>query len=579
MAFHETRVPGDAGVSIEYQLPMSSKRIDFILSGYDNSNRPRVIIVELKQWSDAQVTKQDAIVRTPMGGSMVATSHPSYQAWSYAAFLDNFNEAVEVQKIGLEPCAYLHNYTDNGVLTDVFYADHVQRAPLFFKEDRRKLREFIERHICKGDRGEVMYTIDRGRIRPSKHLADSLVGLMKGNQEFILLDDQKVAFEAGLAAIRRAKVGVKEVLIVRGGPGTGKSVVAINLLVAAIKEGYNTAYVTKNAAPRAVYQSKLTGTMTKTMFGNLFMGSGYFRGAEPDCFDALVVDEAHRLAEKSGFYGNLGESQPLEIMKAARCTIFFIDEYQRIHIKDVGSEDLIRSLARESGATVTALDLPSQFRCNGSDGYLAWVDNVLQVQSTAQVDLEDVDFDFRVYDSPCDLDEYIRCCNNDDGTSRLVAGYTWQWKSKKDKSAMDVTYPDHNFERQWNLTDDGDLWIVKEGSIDQVGCIHTCQGLELGHVGVFIGPDLVVRDGRVITRPEKRARHDKSINGWKKSMKEDPEGTEAKLDALIKNTYRTLMTRGMRGCAVYSDDEETREYFQRMMRGVRDRGYGDGGPS
>jgi uncharacterized protein len=564
-AFHESTVPDDAGVCIECQLPMSSKRIDFILSGYGSDNRPRVIIVELKQWSDAEKTQQDAIVRTRFGSSMVPTSHPSYQAWSYAAFLENFNEAVEAEGVSLMPCAYLHNYTDNGILTDPFYAAHVERAPLFFKEDLPILKEFLERYIKKGDQGELMYTIDHGRIRPSKQLADSLGRLLQGNHEFVLLDEQKVAFEEGMAAIRRAKTGAKEVLIVRGGPGTGKSVVAVNQLVAAINENYNTAYVTKNAAPRAVYQSKLIGTMTKTAFGNLFMSSGNFMDVEADCFDALVVDEAHRLVEKSGLYGNLGESQPQEIIRAARCSIFFIDECQRVHIKDVGSEDLIRRLARDAGAEVTTLDLPSQFRCNGSDGYLAWVDHVLDIQDTAQVDLVDVDYDFRVFDSPCNLDDFIRRCNDADGTSRLVAGYTWRWQSKKNKEAMDVTYPDHNYERQWNLTGDGSLWAVKEGSIDQIGCIHTCQGLDLSHVGVFIGPDLVVRNGRVITRPEERAQHDASIKGWKKRSERDPEGTEALMDALIKNTYRVLMTRGMRGCAIYSDDDETREYFQIAM--------------
>jgi len=567
LAFVGSSVPGDAGVSIECQLPMSSKRIDFILSGYDEHDQAHVVIVELKQWDAAEATRQDGIVRTRFGRGMARTSHPSYQAWSYAAFLEGFNEAVETDSIALEPCAYLHNYSDDGVLTDPFYADHVQRAPLFFKRDRQKLRRFLERHVSRGDGGELMYRIDHGRIRPSKQLADSLAGLMKGNETFVLLDEQKVVFEAGLAAIRRASSSRKQVMIVRGGPGTGKSVVAVNLLVKAISEGSNTVYVTKNAAPREVYQTKLTGTMTKTRYAHLFKSSGSFMEAEPNCFDALVVDEAHRLAEHSGLYGNLGESQTKEIIAASNCAIFFIDEYQRIHIKDDGSEDKIHHFARQAGAEVTTWDLPSQFRCNGSDGYLAWVDHVLDIQETAQTDLQGVDYDFRVFDSPGELDDHIREMNTLDGKSRVVAGYTWPWVSKKTPSAMDISYSDHDYERRWNLHDDGSLWIVKESSIDEVGCIHTCQGLELSHVGVLIGPDLVVRDGRVITRPEYRAPQDSSVRGWKKRMREDPEGTEAILDAIIKNTYRTLMTRGLRGCNVFTDDLESREYFRERVGG------------
>ena len=544
---------------------MSSRRVDFVLSGYGENDQARVVIVELKQWSEAEATSRDGVVRVRFQRGKVDTSHPSYQAWSYAAYLEGFNEAVEEGGITLQPCAYLHNYSDDGVLSGDFYSDHTARAPLFFKEDRLKLKAFLERHIRKGDRGRLMYQIDQGKIRPSRRLADALAGLLKGNQEFVLLDEQKVAFESSLAAIRRADSDKKQVVIIRGGPGTGKSVVAVNLLVAAIKNGYNASYVTKNAAPRAVYETKLTGTLTRTAFGNLFKGSGAFIGVEGGCFDALVVDEAHRLAEKSGLYGNLGESQIKEIIAAAHCSIFFIDEYQRIHLADVGSETEIRSWASHAGAEVVDMDLPSQFRCNGSDGYLAWLDDVLGIRMTAQQDLGGVDYDFRVFDSPIELDGEIRACNAKDNSSRIVAGYTWPWKSKKDRTAMDISFPSYGYERQWNLSEDGSLWIVQDGSIDQVGCIHTCQGLELAHVGVIFGPDLVVRNGEILTRPEHRARHDRSVHGWKKRMKENPEAISVQLESIIKNTYRTLMTRGMRGCYIYSEDEETREYFKGRM--------------
>jgi len=115
---------------------------------------------------------------------------------------------------------------------------------------------------------------------------------------------------------------------------------------------------------------------------------------------------------------------------------------------------------------------------------------------------------------------------------------------------MDFDFP--GFQRQWNLTDDGNLWILKPESIDQIGCIHTCQGLECDYIGVLIGPDLRrdFESGLVTTHPEKRSRHDRSVFGWKKRLAADPDATRALLDSLIKNTYRTLMTRGMKGCAV-----------------------------
>lgn len=552
----ESRIPQDAGVSIECQLPMSSKRIDFILSGYDGSQKPKVVIVELKQWKEAETTEQDGLVRTVLGGGMRTTAHPSYQAWSYAAYLNHFSEAVEMDGIQIQPCAFAHNCTDASTLRDARYATYTENAPVFLRHEVASLRGYLEEHVHTGDQGDVMKRIDHGKIRPSKSLSDSLVGLLKKEKEFILLDEQKVSFELACAAMRKGKAetsGPKRVLIVRGGPGTGKSVVAINLLVQALSEGLNAAYVTKNAAPRDVYKERLTGSagaLGRAQYAALFKGSGAFVGSTPDAFDALLVDEAHRLNAKSGLYANLGENQIKEIIHAARTTVFFIDEDQRIHMQDIGSEQEIEYWANQAGARVEKLDLPSQFRCNGEDGYLSFVDNFLGIRATANPTVAGLDYEFQEFDTPAALDAWVREKNKLRGRARLVAGYCWEWRSKRDPSAYDFDFPD--FRRQWNLNEDGNLWIMKPESIDQIGCIHTCQGLECDYIGVIIGPDLVrdVYTKELTTHPEARARQDSSIKGWRKLAAEDPEGARRKLDALIKNTYRTLMTRGMKGCAV-----------------------------
>lgn len=562
-------IPGDAGVTIECQLPMSSKRIDFILSGFDADAKPQVVIIELKQWSAAESTQQDGIVRVRFGSGSHPTSHPSYQAWSYAAFLRSFSVEVAANDVDVRACAYLHNYDDDGVLSAAFYADHIARAPLFFKRDRAALRAFLEDRVRTGDAGNVVARVDQGEIRPSRQLADAVKGMLRGKQEFVLLDEQKVAYEESMAAIRRAHSGSRQVVIVRGGPGTGKSVVALHLLVASLDEGLNSRYVSKTSAPRAVYEQKLVGSKSKREINHLFLGSGTFIDVAPGSFDALIVDEAHRLTQKSGLYGNLGECQVKEIISAARCSIFFLDERQRVHIKDDGSEATIREHAEGMNAEVHALDLPSQFRCNGADGYLAWLDNALGIEDTAQQSLDGVPYDFRTFASPTDLEASIRERNATTPPARVVAGYTWRWRSKKNPKASDITFPAFGYARQWNLTDDGPGWLAKESSINQVGCVHTCQGLDLSYVGVIIGPDLVVRDGQVVTRPEERDQYDMTLKGWKKRSREDPDGTAQLTDAIIKNTYRTLMSRGMRGCYVFSADAETLAYFRERSEGSK----------
>src|SRR5690606_37690648 len=569
-------IPEDAGVAIEYKVPLTAKRADFTLTGLDADGKENAVIVELKQWSEVEATGKDAVAVTVINGATREDPHPSYQAWTYAALIRDFNETVQEEAINLRPCAYLHNLRSSAAVNAPFYHEHTARAPAFVRDDVERLGEFLRRYIRAGDRSQILYRIDHGKLKPSKSLIDHLVSLLEGNREFELIDDQKIVYETALHLTEKARTGGKQVLIVEGGPGTGKSIVAINLLVELTRRQMLVHYVTRNAAPREVFQGKLTGRFTKTHITNLFKGSGAYTESPSNSMDVLVVDEAHRLNEKSGFVNHLGENQIKEIINTARCSIFFIDEDQRVTLKDIGRKAEIRAWAERLGADVHEMALESQFRCNGSDGYLAWLDTTLGISSTANETLDGIAYDFRVCDSPNELYELIRERNVPSNKARLVAGYCWDWKGKKNPEVRDIVIPEHGFEMRWNLDDDGPLWLVKPGSIDQVGCIHTCQGLELEYVGVIIGPDLVVRNGHVITDATKRSRQDRSVHGFKKMLQTDPQAAKAAVDRIIKNTYRTLMTRGLKGCFVFCTDAETNEYFRQAATGVRS---GDTAPS
>ena len=565
MVLRDDEIPDDIGVAIELHIPQSSKRIDVTLTGRDDAGNKNVVVIELKQWEKATATDKDAIVMTYLGGGQREVVHPSYQAWSYASLLEGFNEAVYEGGIAIKPCAYLHNYTRDGVIDAPHYSGYTVKAPLFLKgaKERQQLRDFIKKHVKYGDSKEILYELENGRIRPSKALADALKGLLTAKPEFVLIDDQKQVFEAALAAGQTASPDTPKVIIIEGGPGTGKTVLAINLLVRLTSAGRLGQYVSKNAAPREVYQTRLVGTITKTKFASLFSGSGRFFDAEPNAYDFLVVDEAHRLNEKSGLYGNLGENQVKELINASVCTIFFIDEDQRVTLNDIGTKQAIRDFAAAKGALVEEYELSSQFRCSGSDGYLAWLDNTLSIRPTANPTLDVNGYDFQVFDSPQALHDAIKA-RNSENKARVVAGYCWPWLSKKNPQACDIVIGDYR--RQWNLDKDSSLWIIAPGSIEQVGCIHTCQGLEVDYIGVIIGDDLVVRNGKVLTNAAHRDRNDKTIRGYKTRLKADPDQARAEVDLIIKNTYRTLMTRGMKGCYVYCTDTETAEYFRSLVK-------------
>jgi len=556
-------IPEDAGVAIEYVIPSSAKRVDFIISGKGPAGTAAVL-VELKQWSDAQLTGKDAVVSIPDNhGRRKDAEHPSYQAWSYAALLEDFNESVRANHIALKPCAYLHNYAPDNVITNSFYAEHTSKAPVFLKHDAQKLQNFIKTFVSRGDAGETIYIIENGRIRPSKSLADCLSSMLKGNREFVMIDDQKLVYETALDLLNKKP---KQVLIVEGGPGTGKSVVAVNLLVAVTAKQLNVHYVTKNAAPRDVYAAKLSGQLAKTRISNMFRGSGKYTDCAKDTFDMLVVDEAHRLNAKSGMMQNLGENQVKELINSAKCSVFFLDEDQKVTLKDIGDKEEIEKWARHFKAEVHHMQLSSQFRCNGSHGYLAWLDNTLQKRPTANTMLSGKDYDFRVVDSATELKNFIFKRNSASNKARLVAGYCWDWASKWDASKTDINIPEENFAMKWNLAGDGNMWIIKPEAVSEVGCIHTCQGLELDYVGVIVGPDLIYRDGRIKTDHTKRARSDSSVKGFKGKLAANAEAARQEMDALIKNTYKTLMTRGTKGCYVYFTDKETAAYFKSVLQ-------------
>ena len=417
----DPEIPASAGVSIEYNIPLTNRRVDFILTGKDANRQDTAVIVELKQWQEAQITSKDAIVKTRFQHGVKETNHPSYQAWSYAALIEDYNQTVRDEAIILQPCAYLHNMKSADVINDDFYAEHIKKAPVFISPDALKLAEFLKQSVKYGDSDNIMYRIEHGKIKPSKNLADALVSMLDGNPEFLMIDEQKLVFETALDLAHKAQKGSKQTLIVKGGPGTGKSVVAINLLAELTKRELLTQYVSKNAAPREVFKKMLTGSRKKTHIDNMFKGSGGYIDTPENTFGALLVDEAHRLNEKSGLYGNLGENQIKELVAASHFNIFFIDEAQRVTLKDIGSVEVINQWADTLKSTVTELDLSSQFRCNGSDGYLAWIDNTLQIRETANTTLEDIDYDVKVFDDPNELRKAIFEKNRANNKARMVA--------------------------------------------------------------------------------------------------------------------------------------------------------------
>lgn len=562
-------IDDDVQIAIEYNIPQTSKRVDFIIIGSDEKGKDNIVIVELKQWTKAEVVDDDMhfCVRTYVANDNRIVCHPSYQAYSYSRFMVNYSQVIHNQDIHLIPCAYLHNYLPayKQALSADIYREWYTSAPFFIMDEVQKFNDFVKKFVTKkSPSGDLLYLIDHGRIKPTKSLQDALATMVRGTPVFDLLDEQAVCFDMCIRTMLQClKDRKKRTILIQGGPGTGKSVLAVNLLMHFITCACNAAYVTKNSAPRQAFLSILSGNKAENVaeICQLFRSPFGLSQAPANSYDCLIVDEAHRLVKK--MYGDWnGENQVKECIEASLLTIFMLDEDQAVTTKDIGSVEEISKWCKALGSTIIMREetkLVSQFRCNGSDAYIQFIDNLLQRgEETVDFPLSELNYDFRIFDDASQMRDELRKINALNNKARMVAGYCYDWNVKNHRSDVDIVLPG-GFEAKWNLENDK-IWAINPRSFEEVGCIHTAQGLEFDYVGVLIGKDLTYDSttGCVITDKTAISKDDKSsgIRG----------ASDEEAHRLILNTYKTLLTRGQKGCFVYCEDEALREYFKKMVR-------------
>ena len=569
----DPEIDDDVQIAIEYNIPQTSKRVDFIIIGSNASNNESIVIVELKQWSRAEVVDDDMhfSVRTYVANDKRIVCHPSYQAYSYSRFLANYSQAIHEKHIHLIPCAYLHNYLPayKSALAAGIYKDWYTSAPFFIMDEVQQFNAFIKKFITKkSSQGDLLYLIENGRIKPTKSLQDALATMVRGTPVFDLLGEQAVCFDMCIRTMLQClKDKKKRTILVQGGPGTGKSVLAVNLLLHFITCSCNAAYVTKNSAPRQAFLSILSKNKAENIaeISQLFRSPFGLSQVPRNSYDCLIVDEAHRLVNK--MYGDWnGENQVKECINASLLTVFMLDEDQAVTTKDIGSVQEISRWCKNLGSTIIMREetkLTSQFRCNGSDSYIQFIDNLLQRgKETVSVSLSELNYDFRIFDDASQMRDVLREKNAGNNKARMVAGYCYDWNVKHYRGDIDIELPG-GFQAKWNLENDK-IWAINPNSFEEVGCIHTAQGLEFDYVGVLIGKDLRFdeQSGRVITDKSAISKDDKS-SGIRSASNEEAH-------RLILNTYKTLLTRGQKGCFVYCEDEALKNYFKRMIRSAHD---------
>lgn len=550
---------GEAAIVVEYMLPLSSKRLDAVILGKDDKGRSRATVLELKQWRRAEITSvEDRLVN--MGGHL--RLHPQQQVAQYVMYLRDFHPLVDLKRLQIDGGAYLHNadLSDSRVMQLSFLKD-LAEFPLFTAADRVDLQSFLAERAGNGGGEEVLTDYLDARLKPSKKLLDHVGAEIEGHPMFHLLDEQLVAFEVVKRSVRQSlSTSTKYVVIVTGGPGTGKSVIAARIVGEMAKRRLNVVHATGSKS--------FTETLRKTVGKRatpLFQYFNSFQMTDANELDVLVCDEAHRIRISSNNRFTKKDHRSTipqvdELIQVSKVPIFLLDENQVVRPDEIGTVEAITDAARRNGAEFVRIDLNGQFRCMGSDAYIQWVERLLGILPGGPVPWEGDDtFELRTAGSPGELEQWLQQKHGQRYTARMSAGYCWRWSDPTPEGELLDDVVIDGWARPWNARPGkkvknapaASYWATDPRGFGQVGCIYTAQGFEYDFGGVIFGPDLVWRE-----------------NGWvpDSSRHEDKATRRARnFDQLVRNVYKVLLTRSLRGCALFSTDAETQAYLDDLI--------------
>ncbi len=606
---HISRILHDAGVSesyvtFEFLVPFSKKRIDCVIYGKGEDGSQNVVHIELKQWSNKGVTLADSDgnfnaqekpddvyfnVTAFTGHANRVVAHPSQQVKGYQGYLSNFIEVISNQELHLTGLAYCYNYLKEdpknpSYLFDEKYATLLNDYPTYAKDQKPELVEKLGMLLKNGDGLSIFNKMIQSPIRPSKKLLNEVTEMVEaGNTSvFSLIEDQIVARNMILDKIRpmlkRGGEGFqKSVIIVKGGPGTGKTVIALHILAELAKltqngHGLNVQYATKSKPLLEGVRHQVRPS-TRVLFQNVL--SYIPASVDENNIDVLLVDEAHRIQKSPNHQYTKPDQrtnlpQVDTIIRAAKVTVFFIDDRQAIRGVEIGSTQMIKEAAERWGAKIDECELMSQFRCNGSDNYMDWMEQVLYNKPvTSSFSTED--YDLQIFDNPEEMYERLVEQNNVPGqTARIMAGFCWPWSNNVVNGDLVKDVRIGNFAMPWETKDTvpyGQLtkkypkwyeWAYKPLGIEQVGCIYTAQGFEFDYAGIIIGGDLKydTESGKIIT----------DINACQDPvLRRNVREANMTFDDYVRNIYRVLMSRGMKGSYLYIVDVPLRNYMKELL--------------
>ncbi len=553
---------------MEYQMPLSSKRADVVLAGVGKkTGEPTYMVVELKQWTSAyEFEDSETLVTVP--GYANPTTHPLEQIHLYCEYLVDLTRSLHDHPTSVSGVAYLHNADDAGV-HDLLGRPEDQFGRIFTGQRRGEFRQLLRETFDVGSGADAADALLGSAIGPSKQLLALAAQEVQHREQFVLLDAQRDAYNFVLHAVSSARrANQKTAVIVSGGPGSGKSVIALSLMGELARQGRSVVHATGSRSFTQTLRKVAGHRAPKVRKAFQYFNS--FMEVEPNDLDCLILDEAHRIRETSANRFTrkelrTGRPQVEELLSAARVPVFLLDEHQVVRPGELGTAADIETAAKAQGLDVLRVDLDAQFRCGGSLEYVAWVQQTLELEEGEPGPAPD-DFEIHVMDTPDELEAWLRSRLDEGFGARMAAGYCWPWSNPRKDGSLVADVRIGDWERPWNLKGDravdgappASLWATDELGFGQVGCVYTAQGFEYDYAGVIIGPDLVWRDGRWVT--VRSANKDPDFKNPKRVSDEE-------FDLLVRHVYKVLLTRGLRGVGIYATDELSRRHLAESLAG------------
>lgn len=625
--FNKSNLPDDIVIAFEYRAPVGG-RVDCMLFGKGKDGKNNVVLFELKGWRDAKLSYNNTLIETFTGGRLQDVDHPSEQAERYYLHFTNYIELLCSDDYHLTSIAYCYNYVrseKNNALYHKSFDEVMSNHPLFNSEDRDRLADLLSNLLGCGSGKEIYVAISSCHEKPTEKLISAAADLVVDKDRFYLLGDQNVAFKKfNSILIDTLNNDGKSVIVIKGGPGTGKTVLALKMLSQVAKMSKTPVFTTRSTALRDELRRALTGLRVKDLIRDIYDFRPY-NYCENE-IDVLIVDEAHRVPESANTYRDKGKyyngdgdgyevynplSQITSLIYCSKVTVFFIDDKQATKSRELGESQKIARIAEnysqqilseieafkvgrngyrsvclnyvnstyKNKLIVKTLPLETQFRCIGGAKFVAWLDEVLYKNAeNVKLKLTKSDlgnYDFRIFNDPSKLYDLIKSLNvpAKKQTARLCAGWCWPWGVETDgngdlKKEVDLMPFGYSFAMPWE-TQKGIKGLRKEykgGRYAPDTNSWPSHPMGVNQIGcIYTAQGFEFDYVGVIIGPD--LIYDVKTDCLKcvRERNEEREMTDITANVLIRNIYRVLMSRGKYGCYIYCCDPKVSDYFKRFM--------------